>query len=343
MLIFVSSCLGVFFPGCSRTDPKQGRVVNLYTWSNYIPDRVLRKFEPATGIHLNYDTYDSNEALLEKVQSGVADYDVIVPSDYMVGILSRAGLLRPLDRARVSNIRNVGSRFLDAPYDPKNVYSAPFLWATTGIAYNSRKVTEVVDSWAILWNPKYAGRTLMLDDMRECFSAALRWKGHSLNSTNAADLEEAKQQLMIQKPLLKAYNSTNFEELLASGDVWIAHGWSGQFASLIQQNPDLAYVVPKEGGPIAIENLAIPKSARHVDEAHELIQWLLDARVGAEITNLSGYPNSNEAARAFIRPDILKDPVIYPDEATLSRCELISDIGATSQILDRYWTEIKSH
>jgi spermidine/putrescine-binding protein len=260
----------------------------------------------------------------------------------MVGILRHQDLLQPLEREQLPNVKNIASRFLNAPYDPGNVYSVPFLWCTTGIGYNKTKVTGPVDSWSILWDPKYAGRTLMLDDMRESFSAVLKWKGHSVNSINPAEIDEAKQLLLLQKPLLKAYNSTNFDDLLLAGDVWITHAWSGQIAQVQTQNPDLTYIVPKEGGVLAVENFAIPKSAPHKEEAHILINWLLDAQVGAKITNLSRYPNSNQAANAFIDPAILHNPVIYPDAATLSRCELISDIGPTYGLLDRYWTEIKS-
>ena len=342
-LLFFILLFLLFLNGCAKTTgTPAGRQVNLYVWSNYIPESALRDFQRSTGILLNYDTYDSNEALLEKMQSGLSEYDVIVPSDYMIGILRRQNLLQPLNHSRIQNIRNISGRFLNAVYDPGNIYSVPFLWSTTGIGYNKTKVTDVVDSWAILWNPKYAGRTLMLDDMRECFSAALKWKHHSINSTNLADINEAKQLLLMQKPLLKAYNSTNFDDVLLAGDVWITHAWSGQIAQVAAQNPDLAYVIPEEGGVLAVENLAIPKSAPHKDEAHILINWLLDAHVGAKITNLSRYPNSNEAAKRFIDPAILNNSMIYPDEATLERCELVADIGPVYEVLDRYWTEIKS-
>jgi spermidine/putrescine-binding protein len=227
-------------------------------------------------------------------------------------------------------------------YDPENENTVPFLWSTSGIGYNKSKIKEPVDSWAILWDPKYKDRILMLDDMRECFAGALKLKGFSLNSTNPAELLEAKNLLLQQKPLLKMYNSTSFDEALLGGDVWLAHGWSGNFAKMIQQDHNLAYVVPKEGSAIAVESFGIPKGATHIEEAYALINFLLDAKVGADITNLSGYPNANEAAKAFIKPEILNDPVIYPDDLTLARCELMKDLGPTTELLDRYWTEIKS-
>src|SRR5262249_14243457 len=323
---FATALYGMLLISCSRT-ASPVRVVNLYVWSNYIPVSVLHDFEKDTGIRINYDTYDSNEALLEKMQSGLADYDVIVPSDYMVGILKRQELLQKLDRNRIPNVANAGTRFMNPPYDPGNVYSVPFLWSTTGIGYDKSKVTETVKSWSILWDPKFAGRILMLDDMRECFAVALKWKGHSLNSTDPGQLAEAKQLLLEQKTLLKGYNSTTFDDLLLSGDTWITHAWSGQIALVAEDNHNLSYVVPEEGGPMAVENFCIPGTSRHREEAHILINYLLDAKVGAKITNLSHYPNTNEAAKKFIKPEILRNPVIYPDEATLARCELISDIG----------------
>jgi spermidine/putrescine-binding protein len=340
-LYFALAILITLLVSCSRT-ASPVRIVNFYVWSNYIPDSVLHDFEKDTGIRINYDTYDSNEALLEKMQSGLADYDVIVPSDYMVGILVRQKLLQKLDRNRIPNSNNIGARFMNPLYDRGNVYSVPFLWATTGIGYDKSKITETVESWSILWDPKYAGRILMLDDMRECFGVALKWKGHSLNSTDPSDLAEAKQLLLQQKPLLKGYNSTSFDDMLLAGDTWMTHSWSGQIALVAEDNHNLSYALPKEGGPIAVENFAIPETAKHREEAHILINYLLDARVGAKITNLSHYPNTNEAAKKFIKPEILHNPVIYPDETTLARCELISDIGPAYKVMDRYWTEIKS-
>ncbi len=245
--------------------------------------------------------------MLEKLQSGVTEYDVIVPSDFMVGTLREQRLLGKLDLNKIPNLKNIDPRFLDLPFDPENENTVPFLWSTSGIGYNKAKITEPVESWGILWDPKYKDRMLMLDDMRESFGAVLKWKGFSLNSTNPGELLEVKNLLLIQKPLLKMYNSTNFDEALLSGDVWLAHGWSGNFAKMIEQNPDLAYAVPKEGSAYAVESFAIPKGAKHVPEAYAFINYCLDAKVGADITNLSGYPNTNGAAKAFIKPEILRD------------------------------------
>jgi spermidine/putrescine-binding protein len=340
--VFVDILL-LFSLGCrSHSMPAAQKQVNLYVWSVYIPERTLNRFEKETGIHLNYSTYDSNEALLEKMESGLADYDVIVPSDYMVSILKREQLLKKLDLRNIPNFRNIGRRFTHLSYDPENQYSVPFLWSTSGIGYNRTKITDRVDSWSFLWDRRYKDRMLMLDDAREAFGVALKWKGQSYNTTAPARLIEAQQLLLQQKPLLKAYNSTNFDELLLAGDVWIAHAWSGNVAMVMEQSRDLDFVIPREGAVMSVENFCIPAKAQHLDEAYALINFMLDAKVGGEITNYSYYPNTNEAAKAYVWSKILKNPAVYQDDETLAKCELATDIGPASQMLDRLWTELKS-
>lgn len=338
---------GFFLSGCGGKKEESGqkageRTLNLFVWTAYIDVPTLQKFEKKTGIKVHFDLYDSNEALLEKMQSGVADYDVIVPSDYMVRILVLSELLEKLDAKRLPNIKNMAPKFRNLPFDPNNGHSIPFLWGTAGIGYDKTKVTDPVDSWGILWNKKYKNQILMLNDARECFAVALKWKGHSLNSTNPADLLEAKNLLLEQKPLVKTYSSSNFEETLLSGDVWIAHGWSGELAKAKDANPNLAYVVPKEGAVIWVDNLAIPKASRHKDEAYEFLNFFMEPEIAADITNFSGYASPNEAAKQFIKPEYLNDPARYPDDATLAKCEFLEDLGETTQLIDRYWTEIKS-
>lgn len=343
---FVSAILlAVIALACGGKKDQTGAVqreMNLYIWSAYITKDIVAKFEKKSGIRVHYDTYDSNEALLEKMMSGVADYDVIVPSDYMVRIMTKQNLLEKLDHGRIPNLKNLTSRFQNPPFDPDNAHSIAFVWGTSGIGYNKTKVTEPVDSWAILWNPKYKDRILMLEDEREVFGAALKWKGHSLNTTDNAQLEEAKNLLLQQKPLVKTYTSSNFDEILLSGDVWLAHGWSGQLAKAADQNKDLAYIVPKEGSTIWVDNMAISAVAKHKEEAYAFINFCLDPQIGAEIVNYNGYASPNDAAKPFIKPEYLKDSARYPDDATLSKCEFLQDLGETSQLLDRLWTEIKS-
>ncbi len=340
---FLAVVFVILIIGCGRKESAESKKqLNLYIWSAYISDETVKKFEKQTGIQVRYDTYDSNEALLEKLQSGVTEYDVVVPSDYMSRILIHQGLLEKLDHSKLPGLANLNTRFRSLPYDPNNDYTVAFLWGTTGIGYNKTKVTDPVDSWAILWNPKYKDRILMLDDPREAFGSTLKWKGHSVNTKNPAELLEARDLLIQQKPLVKTYNSGSFDEVLLSGDVWLAHGWSGQLAKAADQNKDLAYIVPKEGATIWIDNTAIPKGAKHLEESYAFINFCLTPEIAAEITNFSGYASPNEAAKQFIKSEILNDPARYPSEQTLANCEFLQDLGETSTVVDRYWTEIKS-
>ena len=198
-------------------------------------------------------------------------------------MLRAQGLLRALDHSALPHLANVDPVFLDRPYDPGNAHSVPYFWGTSGIAYHRRRVAEPPTSWGALWDPRYAGRILMLDDAREAFGAALKWRGHSQNTRDPRLLEAARDDLRRQKPLVRAYNSSNFEDVLLSGDVWIAQAWNGQIAKAMAQDPDIAYVLPKEGSTLFIDNLAIPVDARNPGLAHAFLDFTLEADIAAEI------------------------------------------------------------
>ncbi|HEY6551719.1 MAG TPA: extracellular solute-binding protein, partial [Vicinamibacteria bacterium] len=246
------------------------RVLNLYIWSNYIAPETLRKFEARHGVRVNVDLYDTNEAMLAKVQTGNVAYDVLCPSNYPIEVLREQKLLRPLDHSALPNLKNLDPKLLDQAYDPGNRFSVPYFWNTCGIAYSRKRVGHV-DSWAALWDERFRQRVLMVDDPREVFGVALKRLGQSVNATDLPTLAAAKQLLIDQKPLVRTYNSSNYEDVLLSGDVWIAHGWNGQFAKAMEQDPDLEYVVPKEGGTLSVDSLVIPASAPHPDLAHAFL------------------------------------------------------------------------
>jgi spermidine/putrescine-binding protein len=317
--------------------------LNVYIWSEYLPQEVIDEFTKRTGIAVNYDLYDSNESVLEKLQSGVAAYDLVVPSDYMVRILIELKLLRPLEKARLKNFGNLDPRFLDQEFDPGNGYSLPYVWGTTGYGYDRRKAGGSLDSWAPLFDPAHRGQILMLDDMRECFGVALKFLGHSLNETDPAILKQAADLLKKQKPLVKTYNSSDYENILASGDVTYAHGYNGQIAKLVARDPArFAYVLPKEGATIWMDSVCLPRGARNVESIYAFLDYILEPEVNARIVNGVSYASANVPARRFIRPEILNDPAIYPTPEALSRCEFVKDIGDATTILDEYWTEIKA-
>jgi spermidine/putrescine-binding protein len=333
-IFFLVSC------GGSKSETS-GKALNIYIWTNYLPREVVDEFQRRTGIAVNVDTYDSNEAVLEKLQSGVADYDLVVPSDYMLKVLIPQGLVRPLDRARLPHFKNLDPRFLNQKFDPGNGHSIPYLWGTTGIGYNKKIGT--VDSWQVLFDPRHAGRILMLDDPREAFGAALKLMGRSINERDAAVLRKAAEMLKAQKPLVRTYNSSDFANLLAAGDVDLAHGYNGELAEVVANAPDrLAYAVPKEGGTLWIDNLAIPKGARNLDSAYAFLDYVMEPEVAAKIVNGVHYAGANQAALPLIDAKIRQDPAIYPAKEVLDRCELIEDLGKTTQLIDELWTEVKA-
>lgn len=330
-------------PPTTPAAPAGERKLNVYIWSEYLPQEVVDRFAKEKGIATTVDTYDSNEALLEKLQSGVADYDVVVPSDYMVRILIAEKLVQPLQKDKLPNLKNLDPRFLDHEFDKGNAYSLPYFWGTTGLGYNKEKVKEPVDSWSVVFDPAHAGRILMLDDMRECFGVALKLMGKPLNEKDPEVLKQAAAKLKEQKKLVKTYNSGDFANILASGDVDLAHGYNGQLAAVIAENPDkLGFALPKEGGTIWMDNVAIASGARHVDEAHAFLDFVMDAEVNASIVNVVRYASPNAAARAHIDPKIVGDPIVYPPDDVVARCEFMEDIGETTTLLDQYWTEIKA-
>ncbi|HXT19215.1 MAG TPA: spermidine/putrescine ABC transporter substrate-binding protein [Thermoanaerobaculia bacterium] len=341
VLVCAGASLAALVVGCARN--KSAGELNVYIWSAYLPQEVIDEFQRRTGTTVHVDLYDSNEALLDKMQSGVADYDLVVPSDYIVRVLVAQGLLLPLDKAKLPTVSNLDPRFLDQRFDPKNRYTLPYLWGTTGLGYDQKKLGPI-DSWQALFEPRFKGRILMLDDEREVFGVALRLLGRSINERDPAMLARAAEMLKRQKELVATYNSADFANLLAAGDVDLAHGYSGQLAEVVAAHPDrLAYVLPKEGATLWIDNVAIPAKARHAEAAHRFIAYVMEPETNAKIVNGVHYASANVPARRLIRPEILADRAIYPDAATLQRCELIEDLGDTTTLLDRYWTEIKSH
>ena len=319
-----------------------GGELHIYIWSAYLPDAVVEEFRRRTGIEVTIDVYDSNEALLAKLQSGVADYDLVVPSDYMMRILAHENLLQPLDKSKIATLSNLDPRFLDKEFDRGNRYSVPYLWGTTGLGYDKKKLGPV-DSWRVLFDPSHKGRILMLDDVREVFGVALRTMGRSINERDPKVLAQAAELLEKQKALVATYDSGDFANVLAAGDVDLAHGYNGQLAAAVAADPQrLAYVVPKEGGTLWMDSTAIPAKARNVDNALRFISYVQEPEVNAKIVDGVHYASANVPARKLIAPAILNDEAIYPDDSTLARCELLEDLGDATTVLDRLWTEVKS-
>lgn len=321
--------------------------LHIYNWSEYIDPEIYEEFEKEFGVKVIEDTFSSNEDLLAKLQAGATGYDLIVPSDYMVAIMIELDLLAELNYDNIPNFENIDAKFKNPPYDPENKYSVPYQWGTTGIGYSLDVFEEdPPESWAFLFDPElaseYAGQISMLDDARESIGAALKYLGYSLNTTDEAQLEEAKQLLIQQKEWVAAYDSDGFEDLLAAGETVIAHGWSGDFFAAAEEAEHIWYGIPEEGGVIWTDNLAVPKTAPSQYTAEVFINYLLRPEVGAKITNFTWFGSPNKASEEFIDAEILEEPAIYPPPEVMDRLEFIRDVGDATAIYDRIWTEIKT-
>ena len=319
------------------------QTLNLFIWSAYLAPDTLKVFEQRFNARVVFDLYDSIEALLAKLQAGNTGYDVVVPSDYAVHIAINRGLLSPIDKDKLPNFeKSLDPQFLNKSFDPRNRYSVPYIWGTTGIGYRKDFIKEPVESWKILWDEKYKNKIVMLDDMRENFGVALKMAGFSLNSREISEIQEAKRLLELQKPLVRAYNSSNFQEILASGDAWLILGWNGQILKVARDNPNIGYSIPQEGTTLFIDNFCIPADAPHRELAHQFINYMLEPDTAAAIVNYTGYAVANRAAVPSIAKWLINNRILFPDTKDLEKCETIEDLGEVLLLYDRYWTEIKS-
>lgn len=343
VMLFVG-CKKSASTGSAPTTAASGdKVLNLYSWSEYFPKSVLDAFEKQTGIKVNQTNYSNNEELIAKLDSGVADYDVVVPSDYAVQILIADKRLLKLDRAKLSNFKNLNPKLLGLPYDPDNGYSIPTFWGTTGIGVNKEVIKDPVDSWSVLFDSKNDQKISMLKDPRENFAVALKLMGKGVNESDPAVLKEAADKLKAQTKLVKAYDSDSFDDKLRTGEAALVHGYNGQIAKVIAEKPDkFYYVVPKEGATRWVDNLCIPAGAKHADNAHAFLNFVLDAKVAADMVNQVRYASANDAAKQFIQPEILNDKNVYQPDDVMARCELMRDVGKAAPLIDKLWTEIKA-
>jgi spermidine/putrescine transport system substrate-binding protein len=346
MVLAVLAFLAACGPAGGGGEQELAEELHVYNWSEYIDPQIYADFEEEFGVRVIEDTFSSNEDLLAKLQAGATGYDVIVPSDYMVTIMAELELLSELNYDNIPNASNIADIFEDPPYDPGSKYCVPYQWGTTGIGYDVDLFEEPPDSWAYLFDPElaseYAGRLSMLNDSREAMGAALRYLGYPLNSTDEQELEEAKQLLIQQKEMVSAYDSDGFEDLLASGEVVIGQGWSGDYFAAAEDAENVWYIIPQEGGVIWTDNLCIPKTAPSQYTAEVFIDYLLRPEVGAAITNYTWFGSPNEAAEEFIDPEILDEPAIYPPPEVMDKLEFLRDVGEATAIYDRMWTEIKT-
>jgi spermidine/putrescine-binding protein len=319
------------------------RELYLFNWDRYVDPQILKDFETEFGVRVIEDHYASNEDLLAKLQAGGAGYDVAVPSDYMVRIMIRQGLLARLDHSNLPNLRNLGSRFRAPAYDPRLEFSVPYLWGTSGIGYLGKRVQPAPTSWADLFDPErlkaHKGRVSMLNDMREAIGAALIYKGFSPNTRDPAQLAAARDVLLRQKPLLAKYDSENYEDSLVAGETVLAHGWSGEIFTAQKDNPDILFALPREGTFLFVDNLVIPARSKRKRTAEVFINYLMRPEIAARNSVTLRYPTPNESARRMIDPKLPGASYALPSGIRLYSIE---DLGEAGRQYERIWTELKA-
>jgi spermidine/putrescine transport system substrate-binding protein len=316
----------------------------LFNWPDYIAQEVLERFERECGVKVIVDTYDSNETLLAKLQAGATGYDVIVPSDYMVSIMIKEGMLAELDKSNLPNLKHIDPAHLGLYFDPENKYTVPYMWGTSGFMYDTAAVQRELKSWKDLFEPApdIQGKIAMLKDEREVIGAALKYLGFSMNTTNPEELQKAKEVLLRQKPYVKAYTSDTTRDLLVAGEVVVAHIWTGDAMRARDAKPTLKYVIPEEGCTIWQDNLAIPKTSKNKYTAEVFINFLLRPDIAAINANTIkfGSPNRTAIQQRLIDPALLNDPGIYPPDELKRKMEWLIDVGEAIELYDRIWTEL---
>jgi spermidine/putrescine transport system substrate-binding protein len=313
----------------------------IYNWTQYMGKSVIPSFEEKYGVKVTSDFFDNYDTMLTKIGQNGGGYDITFPASTDIPGLLERGLIQPLDMSFMTNIGNLGAEWANPGYDPGNAHSIPYMWWTTGVAYDTARVSEKLTSWNALWDEKYSQHIAVLDDMREAFAAALFLLDLDPNTTNEADLDAALQLLQEQKPLVRIYTTDDIS-VLSSGDAWVAHAWGSDLWQVNKERPTVKFYIPEEGGVRGSDTAVLLANAKHPVAAQLFMNHLLDAKVSAKNTNYIGYMGPNAAAKEFIKPYILKDPAVNPDQAVVESLVELLDLGAD---LDKYasrWTSLRS-
>ena len=344
-LFFISLMLML---GCSVDKSKEisnnrENILSVYNWSTYIDPEVITKFEQEFDVKIKYDTYESNEDLYAKLKPGNPGYDVIFPSGDMVEIMIAEDLLEPLNLENIPNIKHIDPKFIDPPFDPDNKYSLPYQWGTMGLGYNIKATGGKIDSWTAAFDSKYKGRVALMEDVRATLGLVLIYLGYDPNTTNQEEIEKAKDYIIEHREAIAAFAPDTGQLLLDQGEVDIALEWSGDVFQVMEENPDLRYVIPKEGSIVWTDNMAIAKGAPNKELAERFINFILDPEIGAQVSNFIKYgtPNKTAKERGLIEPEDLQDLAIYPPPEVFKRLQYIKDVGEATVKYDEAWTEIK--
>lgn len=320
-------------------------VLYIYTWSGYTDDNLLRRFQKETGVRVVADVFDSNEAMLARVEAGGGGaYSVIYPSDYMVVQMRELGLLTELEPGRISGLNYLRKQFQSPVYDPENRYSVPISWGTTGLIYNPELLKETPEDWDYLWEHKdfLRRRMTLMNDLREVMGAALRSLGYSLNTTNPKEVRKAYEKLAQLQPYLASFTTDSWRPQMLTGDLKIAMCYSSDANEVIDEYEKLEYVLPKSGSSIWTDTLVIPKSAPNPEAAYLWIDFMLQPEIAASLVKRLSFATPSEKAFNLLPPNIRENPRLFPPESLLAKCEGIAPVGKFSAVYDQYWTKLTS-
>ncbi|MGN7407686.1 MULTISPECIES: ABC transporter substrate-binding protein [unclassified Sporosarcina] len=305
-----------------------GNTLTVYNWGEYIDPDLIKQFEKETGINVIYETFDSNEGMMGKIEQGGTSYDITVPSEYMVEMMREKDLLIPLDYDKIPNIKNIDPYFRDLPFDPNSTYSIPYFWGTLGIAYNPSLLDgQTFESWDNLWDPSLKQEAVLVDSAREVIGMSLNSLGYSLNSTNVDELREATDKLKTLSPNIKAVIGDEVTQMMMNNEAAVSLIWSGQAADMMSENEDITYVVPEEGSNLWFDNIVIPKTVKNIDGAYEFINFMLRPEVAAQNADYVGYSTPNKEALSLLDPEVVSDERYYPDEEARDHLEVYKDLG----------------
>ncbi|MGV8982067.1 extracellular solute-binding protein [Clostridium sp.] len=339
-IIFSSVGGGIFVYSKNNTKPKE--VLNVFNWSEYLPQSVIDKFEQTYNIKVNYSTFSSNEEMLAKLMAGGGNYDLTVASDFMVEILSKQGLLTQINKDSLTNLNNIGPQFLDLPFDKGNKYSIPYMWLAGIISYDSSKIPEgTIKGYKDLWKPELKNSLTVLDDERVMIGITLKKLGYSLNETSPQALQKAKIELKELQPNIKSYDSDSPKTSLINGEAKAIFAWGAEGNLASRENPNIKYVIPEEGLFLQQDNFVIPKAAKNTKAAELFINFIMEPEISAEISRNFPYGNPNIAAYKYIDKAIMNDKAVYPPEEAVKKGEYLKDIGKSVTDLDKIWTEVK--
>ncbi|KXT78801.1 ABC transporter substrate-binding protein [Streptococcus sp. DD13] len=318
---------GISFNIESSTQSSDGNKLVIYNWGDYIDPELLKEFTKETGIQVQYETFDSNEAMYTKIKQGGTTYDIAIPSEYMIAKMMEEGLLEKLDHTKIQGLEHIDSQFLNQSFDPGNHYSVPYFWGTLGIIYNTKMVDKAPEHWTDLWRPEYKNQIMMIDGAREVMGIGLNSLGYSLNSKNAQELQEAVDKLYTLTPNIKAIVADEMKGYMIQNNAAIGVSFSGEARQMLEGNEDLRYVVPSEASNLWFDNIVIPKTVKNQDAAYAFINFMLRPENAYKNALYVGYATPNKEAKAMLPEEVRNDPSFYPSGDTMKHLEVYEQLG----------------